>query len=391
MERGKGGALSLISASIGPGARWALLAAGAFCASLPLGAHPANLTAALFRVEADGRYALGLDFDALAFAIDDLPGRIPDAAWAAAAAAPEAERAAMQADMAERWRRGTVLEVDGRAMGFEQVSLPPAAEVFRLRRQSGLRIPVLLEARASGRLPSGRHRVRLRFPEVIGTVVVTYDFPGQEPTAQPAEAGEWTAPVEMAVEPGDWVFAGLRSWGRFVGLGFRHIVPEGLDHILFVVGLFLLGGSLRGLLGQVTAFTLAHSVTLGLALYGVCRLPPKIVEPLIAISIVLIAVDNLRSQRPGPRRYALVFGFGLVHGLGFAGALLGLGLARRELAPALAGFNVGIELGQLAVIAVAFALVGWLRSRPIYRSAVVVPASCGIGIVALAWTIQRVF
>jgi len=360
------------------------------------GAHPANLTAALFKVEPEGRFQIGLDFDALAFVIDDVPARIPESAIDKTLRALAADRTAMVEDAADRLRDGTVLEVDGKPARFGAVTLPPASRIFQASRVHGTHVPLLLEADLSGTVPPGLHRFRIRFPEVIGTVVVTFDLPGIEPTAQPAAPGEFTAaiaastPGGSSAPPQEGPSAWLMSWGRFVVLGFQHILPDGLDHILFVFGLFLLSSSFRMLLGQVTAFTLAHSITLGLSLYGVCRLPPRIVEPLIAFSIVLIAIDNLRATKATWRRYVLVFGFGLVHGLGFAGALLDLGLTRSELAPALAGFNVGIELGQLTVIAIAFAAVGWWRNRPQYRKMIVIPLSVAICLVALIWTVQRV-
>jgi hydrogenase/urease accessory protein HupE len=173
-------------------------------------------------------------------------------------------------------------------------------------------------------------------------------------------------------------------------MGFEHIVPEGLDHILFVLGLFLLGTRLKPLLWQITAFTVAHSLTLGLSLYGIVHLPSSIVEPVIAASIVFVAVENLFTAELKPWRPLVVFAFGLVHGLGFAGALKDLGLQRRDFLTALVGFNGGVELGQLFVVALALLAVGWLRSRPCYRRLVVVPASLLIAAVAMVWTIQRI-
>lgn len=176
---------------------------------------------------------------------------------------------------------------------------------------------------------------------------------------------------------------------QFVLLGFQHIVPEGLDHILFVLGLYLLSARMRALLWQVTAFTVAHSITLGLAMYGVVRVSPAIVEPLIALSIVYVAVENLFTSRLHFWRPAIVFIFGLLHGLGFAGVLLELDLPRSEFVTGLISFNVGVELGQLSVILGAFLLAGWWRSRQWYHARVVVPASAVIALVALYWTFER--
>lgn len=177
----------------------------------------------------------------------------------------------------------------------------------------------------------------------------------------------------------------------YVRLGFTHILPKGLDHILFVLGLFLLSRQLKPLLLQVTAFTVAHTVTLALSIYGVVSLPSSIVEPLIALSIVFVAVENILTTELRRSRIVLVFAFGLLHGLGFAGVLAELGLPRAEFLPALLSFNVGVEAGQLAVIGCAFLAVGLLRRRTWYRRAIVVPASVLIAAVGLYWSIQRMF
>ncbi|MFN0135253.1 MAG: HupE/UreJ family protein, partial [Phycisphaerae bacterium] len=169
------------------------------------------------------------------------------------------------------------------------------------------------------------------------------------------------------------------------------ILPKGLDHILFVVGLFLLSNRMRPLLLQVSAFTIAHTVTLALSTYGVLRLPSSIVEPLIALSIAYVAIENLFTRELHVWRPALVFAFGLLHGMGFAGVLSELGLPEGEYVAALLSFNVGVELGQLAVILIAFVLVGWMRGRPDYRKFVVIPASTLIALIGLYWSVERAF
>lgn len=177
--------------------------------------------------------------------------------------------------------------------------------------------------------------------------------------------------------------------GEYLKLGFTHILPKGLDHILFVLGLFLLSSHWRPLLWQITAFTVAHTVTLGLSIMEVVSLPSRIVESLIALSIAYVAIENIFTDRMRPWRPALVFGFGLLHGLGFAGVLRELGLPPGEMVPALLSFNVGVEVGQLAVVGLAFAAVGWARNSPWYRSAIVIPVSGAIAITGLYWTVER--
>lgn len=201
------------------------------------------------------------------------------------------------------------------------------------------------------------------------------------------EGGEETPPIALvpATDPSRAEVA-----RTYLHLGFTHIVPKGLDHILFVLGLFLLSRRLRPLLLQVSAFTLAHSITLGLTLYGLIALSPAVVEPLIALSIVYVAVENLMTSELTPWRVVLVFAFGLLHGMGFAGVLRELALPRSEFLTGLVAFNVGVEAGQLMVILTAFLIVGaWIRRADVYRRVVVVPASAAIAAIGVAWTLQR--
>ena len=156
-----------------------------------------------------------------------------------------------------------------------------------------------------------------------------------------------------------------------------------------MLALFLLSRRLRPLVWQVTAFTVAHAVTLTLAALGVVALAPRIVEPLIALSVAGVAVENVLTERLTRWRPPVVFGFGLLHGLGFAGVLGELGLPEQGRLLALAAFNGGIELGQLAVIAAAAAALGWCRAKPWYRRRVTVPLSCAIALTGLGWAVER--
>ncbi|HSF14032.1 MAG TPA: HupE/UreJ family protein [Vicinamibacteria bacterium] len=178
------------------------------------------------------------------------------------------------------------------------------------------------------------------------------------------------------------------SW-RYFRLGVSHIVPDGLDHLLFVFGLFLLTPRLGSLLFQVSAFTLAHTLTLALSSYGVVRLAPSVVEPLIAVSIAYVAVENVLTPKLTVWRPLVVFGFGLLHGMGFAGVLGELGLPRRDFLLGLLSFNAGVEAGQLIVLVAAFVIVGSFRNQPWYRSRLTVPLSLVIAAVGLVWTVER--
>ncbi|MCB1791443.1 MAG: HupE/UreJ family protein [Gammaproteobacteria bacterium] len=176
----------------------------------------------------------------------------------------------------------------------------------------------------------------------------------------------------------------------YIGAGFDHIIPKGLDHILFVLGLFLFSTRMRPLLWQVTMFTIAHSITLALAMTGVIELPARIVEPLIALSIAYVGVENVWHRSLHKSRLVLVFAFGLLHGLGFASVLSEFGMPGEAFATALIAFNVGVEFGQLCVIGGAFALVGlWFGRKPYYRARVVIPGSLMIAVIGLYWTWER--
>lgn len=176
----------------------------------------------------------------------------------------------------------------------------------------------------------------------------------------------------------------------FIKAGIDHIVPKGLDHILFVLGLFFSSLVLVSLLWQVSAFTLAHTITLALAALSIVEVPGSIVEPLIALSIVWIAVENIVYTETNKWRPLIVFGFGLLHGLGFAAVLSEYGLPEGSLVPSLLAFNIGVELGQLLVLVIAAALVWFVRKKSWYRRRIQIPASLLIALVGLFWFIERV-
>lgn len=178
----------------------------------------------------------------------------------------------------------------------------------------------------------------------------------------------------------------------YLKLGFMPILPLGFDHILFVLSLFLLSPKLKPVLWQATAFTVAHSITLGLAMFNVITPSPKIVEPIIALSIMYVALENIISPTLKKSRIGIVFIFGLVHGLGFANALGELGLPKNSYLTSLLMFNLGVELGQVAVILSAFLLFGkWFGNKPYYRKFIVIPLSILITLLAGYWTIERLF
>ena len=176
----------------------------------------------------------------------------------------------------------------------------------------------------------------------------------------------------------------------YINIGFEHIVPKGLDHILFILGLFLSSTRLSPLLWQVTMFTIAHTITLALSMNNIIQLPASVVEPLIALSIAYVGIENILARKLDMSRLFLVFLFGLLHGLGFAGVLSDFGMPADDFAIALISFNVGVEFGQIAVILVAFVLLRpWFKNQLIYRKIVVVPGSMFISVVGIYWFLER--
>ena len=223
-------------------------------------------------------------------------------------------------------------------------------------------------------------------PELFSSYLVDGDISEQVPVNVDCYNPEIAKTIEgCAEQQSKW-----DTFKNYINVGFVHIIPKGLDHILFVVGLFLLSAQLRPLLIQVTTFTLAHSVTLALGIFGIVNVSASIVEPLIAASIVYVCIENIYSEKLSRWRPFIIFAFGLLHGLGFASVLGEIGLGAGSFVTSLIAFNIGVELGQLAVIAVCFLLVGfWFRHKPWYRKVITVPASIIIALIAIYWVLER--
>jgi len=239
-----------------------------------------------------------------------------------------------------------------------------------------------------GPIPHGVKNFTWAHGQNLGAYLLTLQHQGDTSSRSQWLEGQRSAPfaLDAAVVPR----SRLSFIGQYLRLGFTHILPDGLDHILFVLGLFLLSLHWRSLLAQTGAFTVAHSITLGLTMVGAISLPPRVVEPAIALSIAYVAIENVVTGSLKPWRIALVFGFGLVHGMGFADVLKDLGLPRGEILPALVSFNVGVEAAQVTVLLAAYLVLGWWAGgKPWYRRRVVIPASVVIAAVALRWTVLR--
>jgi hypothetical protein len=185
--------------------------------------------------------------------------------------------------------------------------------------------------------------------------------------------------------------AGNVSW-YYLKLGYLHILPNGFDHILFVTGLCLLNNKISTILWQATAFTVAHSITLALSMKNMIVAPSAVVEPIIALSILFVAVENLLIAKLSPWRIMLVFMFGLIHGMGFASSLNEIGLPPNKFFLSIFSFNVGVELGQMTVILLVFGLIILpFHSIKSYKKTIVYPLSIIIALIASYWTIERVF
>ncbi|TFL18026.1 HupE/UreJ family protein [Jannaschia formosa] len=266
---------------------------------------------------------------------------------------------------------------------LDAVAVPEVGDV-ELRRDSTLTL--------SAALPPGEAPVVLGWDESLGALIVrqvdegaTYEvfLTGGAATEPMPRLGVAEAPLADLVQ-------------RYVLSGFAHVIPDGMDHILFVLGLFFYALAWRPLVWQVTAFTVAHMGTLALATTGAITVPSDwmwLVETVIAASIVWIAVENVlgpHERRIGWGRIAVVFVFGLVHGLGFASVLSEFGLGTQAL-PAFLSFALGLEIGHLTVIAVAYLLLGApFGGTRFYRAGVVVPGSLIIAAIGAYWVLNRI-
>lgn len=395
----------------------------------PLPAHPGGFSSITARLSPDGELTVDVRCDALAVALNAAPDELSHTDAYQLLRGDDASLRNALHQAGERLTRLIRVELDNRPVSLAVVDVPTTESLRRdavIVGDTAIASPASF--RFSGRLPPGRS-LRFRVPDLLGnSPILSVILPGSEPTTAPAMPGEWSAPFALAPpaadppvptpdptppaasEPAPRVASGQGTAaptpasdparvaasprtgvmpGDFVRMGFLHIVPEGLDHILFVVALVLLCPRVRTVSVQVTLFTLAHSLTLALVTLGAVSPPGWLVEPIIAASIVVVAVENTLRHRVGAARSAAVVVFGLIHGMGFAGALRELNLPPSHLPAALLGFNVGVELGQLAVVAVTLLALGWVRNKPWFRTRVVVPASVTIGLVAACWFLQR--
>lgn len=177
----------------------------------------------------------------------------------------------------------------------------------------------------------------------------------------------------------------------YLKMGITHIIPNGFDHILFVTSLCLLSTKIKTILWQATAFTVAHSITLALSTKNIIVAPGAVVEPVISLSILFVAVENILLNELKPWRVLVVFFFGLVHGMGFASALNEVGLPRNNFFTSIIAFNVGVEIGQVVIILLVFGLlIAPFGKKLNFKKQFVYPLSIIIALIACYWTVERV-
>ena len=356
--------------------------------ALPTAAHEIRPAVVDVHLQADGSYQVSLQVNMEALLAGVSPAH-SDTDESPNASRYNDLRALPTSELEARIRAFWLQYRDGVRLEFDGVRSEPELAAVDIADPGDLARARLTTLQLTGRIPPGANTLRWTYaPQYGGSVLRLHRAGESEITAGWVREGEASAayPITGAVARA----TPTEVFGQYLVLGFTHIVPKGLDHMLFVLGLFLLSTRLAPLLWQVTAFTLAHTITLALSVYGVVALSPAIVEPLIAASIVAVAVENLLTARLHAWRVVVVFAFGLLHGLGFAGVLTEIGLPREDFVTGLVAFNVGVEGGQLAVIAIAFAAVGfWFRNKPWYRTRVVIPASALIALTGLYWMVER--
>jgi len=247
---------------------------------------------------------------------------------------------------------------------------------------------------ANGNIPSSSNSIAVRFSPLFGDIVLKVVRPQQEMITATTLSQRYlvndniTGLAENSITMPKKISNAL----DYVYQGFVHIIPRGLDHILFVLALLLFAKSRAVLLWQVSAFTLAHTITLALGIYGIVEVSSAIVEPLIALSIVYVALENIhraKSNTLSHTRMPVIFAFGLLHGLGFASVLADVGLPQSQYALSLISFNIGVELGQLTVIALAFICLLPFRNKSWYQTRLVKNLNGAIAIMATYWLFER--
>ena len=360
--------------------------------------HPPFSATALIQVERNGQVVVTIRHDALAFALNELPTTIADAPMLELLRSPSDEIAATFAAGRERMAAALRLTADGNNISLTLTESPTLDRLREWRNHNPPEtLPATLEFVAIATVPIHTTRIGLQFPSILGDVIWTVERPELEldsvsplPSEISPDVGVSVGTTEDSLDALTTSTSAVFVAWRYITLGFEHIIPDGTDHALFVLGLFLLSPRLTTVLWQISAFTLAHTLTLTLTTCHVIGMPDNFVEPAIALSIALVGVENLFTTKIHSWRIVIAFLFGLVHGMGVATAFSEVGFSPDQLVSSLAAFTVGVEGGHIAVLAAAFLILGWWRDKTWYRNGIVIPMSAMITVVALYWTVERV-
>ena len=355
------------------------------CVALPARAHEIQASVADIDLTG-GRVAIDLRTNGEAL-LAGIGSEHEDTDDAPEAAQYDALRALPPAELEQRLRAFAPTLVDALELTANGARVPLALETVAVDDEPDPALARSSRLALAAPLPAGADAVSVRLDPGYGDLILR-GTGENESYGEFLQGGAASQPIAVAgvTQRGAWdVFV------QYLGVGYEHILPLGLDHILFVIGLFLLSPRARPLLWQVTAFTLAHTVTLALGTFDIVRVPGSIVEPLIALSIVYVCVENLMTTKLTAWRPFVVFAFGLLHGLGFASVFEEYGIPDGQAVPALLAFNIGVELGQLTVLAACFLAVGlWFRDRAWYHRVITVPASLAIAAIGLYWAVTRI-
>lgn len=285
-------------------------------------------------------------------------------------------------------KSNTLIYLDQQLVTIEGFQGPTLSEVRHLisTPAGGNGYPVTYIGK--GNLSVTAKTVEIQLPEILGDTLLSIAKPQQMIVAQGRKSP--TIAFANSVTSISELTQTVSTFLTYSYQGFIHIIPKGLDHILFVLALFLLTAKFSTLLWQVSIFTLAHTITLALGIFGIVNISASIVEPLIALSIAYIAIENIYSGQLKKWRVGVIFLFGLLHGLGFASVLLELGLAPSQYIISLVAFNVGVEIAQITVLLVALLCLYRFQGKAWYRQRIITPFSLLIALVGFYWFIERI-
>ncbi len=356
-------------------------------------AHPPIETSADVQVTETGAITISIVHDALAWAHGSTSQAMSSFDYLSMLNGSEEDLGAALRAANDRFQAEFLLLVDGQQARFEVEQSPSVEAVRRWKLDhAGVLATCALPIVVRAKISKNARAIELKFPKLLGKTVVTVRRPGLGLVRLPLMAGEISPEIDVggqgkgdAAEP----MSAMNVAWRYARFGFEHILPEGLDHCLFVVGLFLLCPRWKPVLLQISAFTVAHTATLTLTSLNIVGLSASIVEPAIAGSIAFIAIENLFTKDITRSRYVIAFLFGLVHGMGVATAFKAVGFPTGQLVMSLASFTVGVEAGHVTVLAAAILILGWWRDKPWYRKRVAIPLSIVIAVIALFWVVQR--